>query len=209
MASLHPKIQGSIFDKTQFQNTFDEDSHPVARLDESTMITFYGMPNPEKKVWSYDELETGEGEPFIWLGLRIAGEMFGIQKEMPSSAVLGTKVDDSTGYSVDNIFPAESILVIVSGPLVRWWHMSLKDTNPLLSDDKEIVNVQLGEITDPTVYQIRLRRVEGSSEKKYYFDGLFVTVNYIDIPVVVLDENAPDMTPAEFFEKIGVDPAAI
>lgn len=209
MASLHPEIQGSVFDKSQFKNTFDDDSHPVDVLDENTMITFYGMPNPEKKVWEYDELETGEGEPFIWLGLHIAGELSDAQSVMPCSAVLGTEIDDSTGYNVEDVFPEESILVIISGPLVRWWHMSLKDTNPLLADDKETVNVQLGNITDPTVYQIRLRRVENSPDKKYYFDGLFVTVNYIDTPVIVVDENAPDMTPMEFFEKIGANSSSV
>ena len=201
MASIHPILQGTIFDVTQGKIRADNEENPLAALDESTLITFYSFPNPDRKVFSMQELEENDIDPFVWLGLRIAGEIKG-GTTVPNQVILATEIDDGVAYSVSgNPFAPESVVVVVSGPLVRWWHLSLDQTDPLLNTDKTKIDIQLGTMDEPTVYQLKLEKIKEGESFKYTFHSFFITINNAGVPLIIYDENAPDTTFEEVIEK--------
>lgn len=202
MASIQPVHQGTTFDPECGHVQFDEDNNPVGAFEDSTIITFYGFPNPTLKVWTEEELEKNQADdPFLWLGLRINGED---GSRTSASVTLNTIADDSIGYnSAGKEFPAESVLVISSGPLLRWWHLTLSPDNPVITEGAKKIHVQLGLDGEPAVYRLTLEEIPNAAGK-YRFNSLQVVIYNPDEPIFAHSDAAPDTNYTELFEGLGL-----
>jgi hypothetical protein len=196
MASIHPVNQGTIFETANGFIQMDDEDNPIAAFEDSTLITVYAFSNPTMKVWTMDELENNQAEdPFLWLALKIDGE---VATGKPECTTLSTVTDDTAAYSAaGNEFPTECVLVLSSGPLLRWWHLSLVKDNPLILEGSKRIQIQLGLDDEPTVYQMYLKKID-DSDGKYMFESLQIVINNPIDPnfvknMAILENNLEDL----------------